>query len=141
MVNFKLVIENNPNPEDIGTVIKNIGVYNQGKAGDYGHQPLAIFLRDEKGEIFAGLTGETFWGWLFVEYLWVAESLRSQGYGRQLILSAEKEAKQRGCHHVYLDTFSFQALGFYEKLGYQVFGSLDDFPQGHKRYFLQKEIF
>jgi hypothetical protein len=53
---------------------------------------------------------------------------------------AEAEARQRGAQHAYLDTFSFQAPGFYKKHGYQVFGELQDFPPGHQRYFLTKQL-
>ena len=53
---------------------------------------------------------------------------------------AEAEAVRRGCKQAYLDTFDFQALDFYKNLGYQVFGTLDDFPEGHTRYFLQKRF-
>ena len=52
--------------------------------------------------------------------------------------SAQHEAHLRGCRHAYLDTFDFQALGFYQKLGYELFGHLDDYPPGHTKYFLQK---
>ncbi|WP_236140497.1 GNAT family N-acetyltransferase [Nostoc sp. CMAA1605] len=102
--------------------------------------PLGVFMRDAQGEIVGGLVGKTHWGWLFVSHLWVAESLRGQGYGKQLLLKAEQAAKQRSCSHAYLDTFSFQALGFYQSLGYQIFGVLPDYPPGHERYFLQKQI-
>ena len=80
----------------------------------------------------------TQWNWLFIKLLWVSEELRGQGFGRALMSSAEQEALARGCTNIYLDTFSFQARDFYERLGYEVFGQLTDFPPGHKRYFLQK---
>jgi hypothetical protein len=54
--------------------------------------------------------------------------------------AAEDEARRRGAKHAYLDTFSFQAPDFYEQHGYQVFGTLDDFPAGHQRYFMTKEL-
>jgi hypothetical protein len=69
-------------------------------------------------------------GWLFISHLWMAEALRGQ--------RAEREAARRDCRRAYLDTFDFQALGFYQKRGYEVFGSLEGFPTGHRRYFLQK---
>jgi hypothetical protein len=47
---------------------------------------------------------------------------------------------RRGCHHALLDTFDFQAREFYEKLGYAVFGSLDDFPRAHVRLFMKKAL-
>ena len=85
-----------------------------------------------------GLHGYTHWGWLFISHLWVAEALRGQGYGTELVARAEHEAARRGCRRAYLDTYDFQALGFYQKRGYEVFGLLEGFPTGHRRYFLQK---
>jgi GNAT superfamily N-acetyltransferase len=106
-----------------------------------GHQPwqsLGVFAR-ERGSIVAGLAGETFAGWLFTRYLWVSDALRGQGIGRKLMSDAEARALERGCHSAWVDTFSFQAPGFYPKLGYTVFGELD-YPPGHKRIFLQKRL-
>ena len=87
----------------------------------------------------AGLAGETYSGWLFIRYLWVSDALRGQGIGRKLMGDAEGRALERGCHSAWVDTFSFQAQGFYPKLGYAVFGELD-YPPGHKRIFLQKRL-
>ena len=53
---------------------------------------------------------------------------------------AEGEAKRRGCHGAHLDTLSSQALPFYQKLGYTVFGQIDDLPVGHARYYLKKSL-
>jgi GNAT superfamily N-acetyltransferase len=54
--------------------------------------------------------------------------------------AAEEEARRRGCHHALLDTFDFQARSLYERLGYEVFGTLDDFPRGHQRFFMRKAL-
>jgi GNAT superfamily N-acetyltransferase len=53
---------------------------------------------------------------------------------------AEEIALDRGCIGVWLDTFAFQARGFYEKLGYSLFGQLDDHPRESARYFLKKRL-
>ena len=68
------------------------------------------------------------------------EEARGQGTGRRILIAAEEEAVRRGCRYAWLDTFSFQARGFYEKLGYSVFGTLEDYPAGHSRYFLRKTL-
>lgn len=91
------------------------------------------------GELVGGLIGYTHWNWLFVKQLWVAEAVRRNGVGRSLMRAAEHEAHARGCLHAHCDTFDFQALPFYQALGYNVFGRLDDYPVGHTRYFLQKQ--
>jgi GNAT superfamily N-acetyltransferase len=72
--------------------------------------------------------------------MWIKEELRGCGYGHKLLLAAEQEARQRGARNAYLDTFSFQAPDFYKKHGYQVFGVLKDFPDGHQRIYLTKQL-
>lgn len=99
---------------------------------------LTFFLRGTQGELCGGLYGATVWRWLCIRHLWVVEQCRGQGWGRALMAAAERAAVSRGCLHSHVDTFSFQALPFYCKLGYTVFGTLEDFPPGHSRYFLQK---
>jgi ribosomal protein S18 acetylase RimI-like enzyme len=84
--------------------------------------------------------GYTHWEWLFVSHLWVDERLRGQGWGGRLMARIEEAAVRRGCHSAHLDTFSFQALGFYEKQGYARFGTLPDYPRGESRYFLSKRL-
>jgi ribosomal protein S18 acetylase RimI-like enzyme len=101
-------------------------------------RPLGVVVRDPNGTVGGGLVGYTHWRWLFITHLWVAEVLRGRGYGRAIMRLAEREAIRRGCRHAHLDTFDFQARGFYEGLGYEVFGVLDDYPAGHTRYFLRK---
>jgi GNAT superfamily N-acetyltransferase len=90
--------------------------------------------------VMGGIIGETHWNWLFINLLWIDETLRGQGYGHQLLQAAECEGRLRGATYAYLDTFSFQAPEFYQKHGYQVFGVLEDFPPGHKRYYFTKQL-
>ncbi len=101
-------------------------------------RPLSLLLEDEQGAVVGGFYGTTYWQWLEIIALWVAPPLRSRGYARRLVLLAEEVAGTRGCHGAFVDTFSFQARGFYEKLGYEVFGSLPQFPAGHERFYLRK---
>ena len=87
-----------------------------------------------------GAVGYTQWEWLFIHYLWVCDELRGTGLGAQLLSTAEAEGRARGCGAAWLDTFSFQAPGFYQKLGYRQFAQLDDFPPGQARHFLWKPL-
>jgi ribosomal protein S18 acetylase RimI-like enzyme len=123
---------------DIHTVKQHLLEFNNQHAEPEHYQRLLLLVRDDSGKITGGLLGYTHWHWLFVQNLWVAESLRGAGYGRKLLQLAEDEARQRGCEHAYLDIFDFQARGFYEKPGYELFGQLEDYLPGHTRYFLQK---
>jgi hypothetical protein len=61
------------------------------------------------------------------------------GLGRGPVAQAERIAVERGCHAAHLDTFSFQARGFYEKHGYAVFATLD-YPPERQRFFLRKRL-
>jgi ribosomal protein S18 acetylase RimI-like enzyme len=103
-------------------------------------RPLTLALRARDGTLMGGLCGATMWGWLTVDGLWVAEELRGRGLGQRLLLTAEAAAVARGCRGARLGTFDFQARGFYERLGYIVFGELPDFPAGHTNYELWKSL-
>ena len=136
---YRLTVEDEPDEADVDVLPYALEAYNEGRWPDHPPwQPLAIFLRDE-AQIVAGLAGETYCGWLFVKYLWVSDELRGRGIGRELMARAEARARELGCHSAWLDTFSFQARGFYEKLGYEEFGRLD-YPPDHHRHFLRKRL-
>lgn len=114
--------------------------FNIQQAGDDHGKLLYFALQGPGQELVGGLIGETHWDWLYINLLFIREDLRGLGYGQRLMELAEAEARNRGAKHAYLDTFSFQAPGFYEKLGYEVFGKLRDFPPGHQRYYLRKDL-
>ncbi len=99
-----------------------------------------VVLRDDDGTIVGGCVCETRWHWLYVDILWVGDEHRGAGLGTALLEAAEDEARRRGCTKAHLDTISFQARPFYESLGWRLFGTLEDNPPGHTRYFLQKDL-
>lgn len=101
---------------------------------------IGVFVSDANGTKLAGLTGSTTGNWLRIDMLWVSESLRGEGVGSQLIQAAEAEARQRGCLYAQVDTASFQARPFYEKLGYTLRFSLDHYPRHHQRHYLSKTL-
>jgi GNAT superfamily N-acetyltransferase len=117
-----------------------INDFNNAQAGESHGKSLCFMVYAPDQTMVGGVIGETHWNWLYISLMFVREDLRGQGFGHQLITLAEEEAKRRGATHVYLDTFSFQAPGFYAKHGYEVFGELKDFPPGHQRYYLVKEL-
>jgi len=133
-------IETGAREEDVRAVQDGLREYNLRFAPADGYQPLTIFLRGPDGSVVGGLLGETYWGWLHVDRLWIGEAYRRGGYGRQLLQMAEAEARRRGCAYAHLDTMSFQAPDFYFKNGYTVYGELADLPTGHKRIFLMKKL-
>lgn len=101
---------------------------------------VTISFKNAQDEVVAGLNGRSSWGWLFVKLVWVRDDFRGQGLGRKLMVELEREAKNRGCRGIWLDTFSFQTPEFYQKLGYSIFGTLEECPPGYKRHFFQKKI-
>jgi GNAT superfamily N-acetyltransferase len=114
--------------------------YNRSAAPHDAYLPLHLILRDENGEIAGGLVADTYWGWLVVNVLWIREDARRLGFGSRLLQAAEEEALRRGCRAAHLDTMDFQAPEFYLKHGYEVWGILEDMPEGHRRIFLKKRL-
>jgi len=105
------------------------------------HRLLAIAVSDPvTREIIGGLWSETLFVQLHIDLLFVPESLRRTGIGGRLMRDAEAEAIRRGCTGAWLDTYSFQARGFYERPGYSVFGVIEDHPPGHNRFFMRRNF-
>ena len=140
MWNLRITSKPHASQEDITFVREAISRHNVAVTRDTYYSPLAIFLRDERDAIMGGTFGDLWGGWLELTLLWVAEPLRGQGYGERLLLAAEEEAKTQGCRGVFLSTFSFQARPFYERFGFEVFGELPDYPEGHSLYFMKKML-
>lgn len=105
-----------------------------------GPQPLQLYMRDEDQHIHGGLIAMTHWKWLDIDLLWLDESIRNKGYGTRLIQEAEKIAIKRGCLWSRVSTYSFQAPEFYQKLGYEVWGVVENYPPGHNEIFLKKTL-
>lgn len=139
-MDYVISFQENPQPEAIQAIRSNLVAFNRSQVGTDNYKPLVFTINNAAGETIGGLIGKTYLGWLYIEILWIQEEIRNSGYGSKLLVAAETKAKQYGCQSVYLDTFSFQALGFYQKHGYVIFGELPDFPIGHSRYFLTKRL-
>jgi GNAT superfamily N-acetyltransferase len=137
---YQIVFVDNPEESAWGIIGRGVGTYNREQVGDSNFQRLCFVLQTADQEIVGGVLGEVYYGWFYLDLLWVKEELRGRGYGHRLLTRAEDEARQHGAKNVYLDTFSFQVPDFYKQHGYQVFGVLKDFPPGHQRYFLTKQL-
>ena len=120
-------------------VLQHLRAFNRRTAEPPEFQSLSLALSSD-GELIGGLVGEVGWPWLFVELLWVSETYRVRGLGARLLRAAETEDIRRGARHAYLDTLDFQTRPFYERQGYDVFGTLADYPPGHHCYFLKKDL-
>jgi ribosomal protein S18 acetylase RimI-like enzyme len=125
-----------PAKREIGKALR---AHNRAAVADTGYRPLAVTIRSG-GKMVGGLVSEMFFGWMYVNMLWVSEKHRGKGWGRSLLETAEAEARKHGVRKVYLDSFSFQAPKFYQKLGYREFGRLSEFPSGHSRHWMTKAL-
>jgi ribosomal protein S18 acetylase RimI-like enzyme len=114
--------------------------YNLAVTGLPDGRSLGCFVRDADGELIAGLDGFSWGGYTKIEWLWVREDHRGGGLGSQIIRAAEAEAARRGCAVVRVDSHTFQAPGFYERLGYERFGFAADTPVGHGEVFFLKRL-
>jgi GNAT superfamily N-acetyltransferase len=137
---LRITIAENPSEADRDAVLAPLRTYNIAHAGDPRIRPVAVLLTDEGGDQVGGLWGKCAYDWLFVELLVVPPEHRRGNYGKTLMDQAEGIARANGCIGIWLDTYEFQARGFYEKLGFEVFGTLDDHPIGQKRFFLRKRF-
>ncbi len=136
-----IFITDTPSQEDSDTVIDGLVAFNEAAIGRSGRSKhdFAALVREDRRTI-GGALGSSYYDWLVIDVLWLPESLRGSGLGSQVMRAAEAEARARGCVGIRLDTFSFQARGFYEKLGFSVFGTLPEHPPGHTRYWLAKRL-
>lgn len=114
--------------------------YNEPIVGKRETKELGYAIRDDNGELIAGLIGSIVWTMLHINVIWVSDVLRGNDVGSKLMRQAEKEASKQGCEFARLHTFSFQARPFYERLGYIVVNETKDFPKGHSQYLMVKAL-
>jgi ribosomal protein S18 acetylase RimI-like enzyme len=140
MDDIRVVAEPHASEQMKAYVRDSLSAYNIAATGQSAYLPVAFFLKDAHQAIVGGLLGNIWGGWLHVEILWVAEPLRRRRYGTTLLEAAERYAVERDCSDVYLDSFSFQAPAFYQKLGYEIVARLEDRPPGHTHFVLRKRL-
>jgi len=139
----KLTITPDVTPEDKQVVCKNLYGYNVEKTDRLLQKPgidINLVLKDESGQVLGGILCDTFLYSLYIDVLWLHDSLRGQGYGKALILEAERIAREHGCTFAHTCTFSYQSPEFYRAVGYSVFAVLEDYPDGIRQYFLKKRL-
>lgn len=135
-----LRLEDDPDPAAVATISDGLTAFNDRAAGPADARPLWVVARGAEARVVGGLRGITFWHWLFVAWLWVEEDRRGQGIGAALLRAAEDEARRRDCLGAFVDTYGFQAPGFYARQGYTEFGRLDDLPPGGVRIWLARRF-
>jgi ribosomal protein S18 acetylase RimI-like enzyme len=132
--------EDNLLPQDRDIVLHGLKEFNRKVLPPPQFAPVAFLLRDADGRVAGGIMGQTGWNWLHIHWLWIEETVRTCGHGRRLLEAAEREATSRGCHGSWVDTFTCQAPGFYQKCGYAIFGELPNYPEGGTRSFWAKSL-
>lgn len=136
----ELFVPDAPTLEDRAAILAPLAEYNRSQVPGTVREQVAILLRDETGATTGGLWATVAFDWLVIELLVVPEALRGRDLGTAVLARAEEIARSKGCLGAWLDTFSFQARGFYEKQGYTVVGEIPDHPVGGARYFLSKRF-
>ena len=119
---------------------KGLVKFNRQKAGPLRYVRTVLSVRNGEGRLLGGLILQSYWRESYIELLWLSERARKSGFGTLLLKEAERRARRRGSHLIHLNTFSFQAPGFYEKHGYRRFGSMSGSPRGESRHFYVKRL-
>ena len=114
--------------------------FNRKTAGPFNYSRTVLTARSESGKTLGGLILQSYWNESYVELLWLSAQARKRGLGRELMAEAERRARRRGSKLLHLNTYSFQAPGFYEKLGFRRFGRMSGSPKGASRYFYVKGL-
>ena len=138
-MSLKVAVVPDP-PRDLVThVARRLGDWNAERAPDLEAERV-FAIAASKGAVLGGAIAWVYGGWSELDTLWVEESARGRGIGTQLMACLERDARQRGLIGLHTDTFTFQALPFYQKLGYEVFGELGPYSDGNTRYYLKKRL-
>jgi GNAT superfamily N-acetyltransferase len=140
MNEIRICVDTSPSASDIEALAGGLTQHSLPITQTRGFLPLAVFARDEAGGLAGGISAFVNWNWVHVALVWVAPERRHQGLGSRLLRTVEEEAITRGCGRAHLDTFSYQARPFYERHGYRLFATLEDYPPGHQRFFLRKDL-
>ena len=114
--------------------------FNRSYAGPLRYSRVVLSARDDQGRLLGGLILQSYWQESYIELLWLNARARSAGLGSALIREAERRARRRGSRLIHLNTYSFQAPGFYASHGYRRFGAISGSPRGASRNFYVKRL-
>ncbi|WP_430412644.1 GNAT family N-acetyltransferase [Kordia sp.] len=141
---MNIEITTTPNEADAKTISKGIVDFNLLKVPNLepneAEVKFFVFAKNEQQQVVGGVRATCFWNTLHVELLWLSEKCRGEGIGKALIIAAENFAKENNCEKVFVETTSWQAKPFYEKVGYTHIATLNDRPKGHASHYLTKDL-
>lgn len=137
---MEIILESDPGIEEIKFLEQQLLQFNCAGVDNYSYESFIVKAIDDSNSMTAGIHGQIGGGWLYIASLWVREGLRGQGVGKKLLSLAEERGVEEKCVGAYLYTYSFQSPGFYEKSGYEVFGTLEDFCGSHSKFYMKKRL-
>jgi ribosomal protein S18 acetylase RimI-like enzyme len=103
-------------------------------------EPFSIFIKDQKQVVLGGISGVTFYGSLYMDSLWIDQTIRHQGWGTKLVKEAEKIGIERGARFATVNTMDWEGLIFYQKLGYDIEFMREGYDNDSKMYMLRKAL-
>ena len=135
------VIVEKSDPDGISSKLwRGLLRFNRERVGPLRYKRTVLSVRDDKRRLLGGLILESYWRESYIELLWLSTRARAAGLGSRLIQETERRAKRHGSRLIHLNTYSFQAPGFYEKHGYKRFGAMAGSPKGQSRHFYVKQL-
>jgi GNAT superfamily N-acetyltransferase len=124
-----------------GTLGRLLREFNYRRVGSY-PEGKSVYLnaKDEGGNLLGGFRGEIYFHWLFINVLFVEERERGKGLGARLLAEGEARAKAEGARRSRLETFEWQAPGFYLKHGYRELVKMSNYYQHYSLSLMVKEL-
>jgi ribosomal protein S18 acetylase RimI-like enzyme len=139
----RFTFSDTPTREAVNLIQQRLEDYGREQTnGEYDEPGIEInlVLKDLQGNVVGGVNASTMLRVMHLEALWVADEYRKLGYGSELVLAAERIGFEKGCITSQTWSLSFQAPGFYQKIGYQVLGVYDGYPDGITETVLMKRL-
>lgn len=140
MNNFHIETVEHPRDVDNALINDGINTFNRHFMGADDYVPISVFVRDDKWQVIGGAICSAYWNAFSINILWLPEEVRGKGLGRRILAECESAARQHRCDFMHVDTMSFQALDFYRKFGYKLFGTLPGYRGGMARHYLHKPL-
>ena len=137
-------VEREPAPEDAAALSQGIVAFNRREVPDLeeveDEVKFFVLAKDDAGHLQGGIRASCYWNTLHIELVWLDERARGSGLGAKLMKRAEDLAREHNCEKALVETTSWQAKPFYEKLGYTLIATLPDRPKGHASHYLTKSL-
>ena len=137
---YEIIVDHAPSSADNDVVREGLIAFNEHVTGEPRDKEFSVFLKNDSGKICGGIQVFLDTESVYIDALWVEGNLQKQGYGTKLLATAEGEAIKNGCIFSLVDTWDFQAEGFYLKNGYERIGELKNYWLGHSKIFLRKNL-